>query len=221
MSAFIRNIGQLVVVPKGPVPGAAMGCVETIAEAAVVIEDDRIGWFGRESDLPEAQAKQPRASARADVEVIDAQGGCVIPGLIDCHTHSVFAGTREHEFVQRIEGKSYVEIAEAGGGIRNTMQQVRAASKDELVKLAQPRLRRMLHNGVTTVEVKSGYGLTVADELKMLEAIADLDAHVPSDVVGTYLAAHTVPPEFAGDPNGYLDEILDDDVLMRMIDSNH
>ena len=207
MSALIRNIGQLVVVPKGPVSGPAMGQVETIAEAAVVIENDRIGWFGAESDLPEASA---------DTEVIDAGGGCVIPGLIDCHTHTVFAGTREHEFVQRIEGKSYVEIAEAGGGIRDTMQQVRAASKEELVKLAQPRLRRMLHNGVTTVEVKSGYGLTVAAELKMLEAIADLDAHVPSDVVGTYLAAHTVPPEFAGDPNGYLDAILDDDVLMRI-----
>ncbi len=204
------------VVPRGPVPGPAMGQLETIENAAVVIEDDRISWFGRESDLAEAQFKEPRASARADAEVIDAGGGCVIPGLIDCHTHTVFAGTREKEFVMRIEGKSYAQIAEEGGGICTTMRHVRDASRDELIALAQPRLMRMLEQGVTTVEIKSGYGLTVEDELKMLEAVAELDAHLPMDVVGTYLAAHTVPPEYKGNPSGYLDTVLNDGVLAKI-----
>ncbi len=211
LTTIIENIGQLVVVPQGPVLGPTMGRVEVIDDAAVVIEGDRIAWFGRESDLPEAHAP-----GSADAEVIDAQGGCVIPGLIDCHTHTVFAGTRENEFVQRSEGRSYVEIAEAGGGIRSTMRHVRDASKEELIALAQPRLMRMLEQGVTTVEIKSGYGLRVEDELKMLEAVAELDAHLPMDLVGTYLAAHTVPPEYEGDPSGYLDSILNDGVLARI-----
>ncbi len=218
MTSVIKNIGQLVVVPPGPVSGPAMGKVEVIENAAILIDADRIAWFGSESDLPKAQPPEPRASARADAEVIDAAGGCVIPGLIDCHTHTVFAGTREHEFVQRAQGRSYLEIAEAGGGIRSTMRQVREASREELLSLAQPRLTHMLEQGVTTVEIKSGYGLTVEDEIKMLEVVAELDAHLPTDVVGTYLAAHTIPPEYEGDPDGYLDRILSDDVLSRIAD---
>ena len=100
-----------------------------------------------------------------------AGGGYVLPALVDCHTHTVFAGTREDEFVKRIEGRSYAEIAEEGGGIRVTVEAVRAATCDELVASALPRLRRMLNLGVTTVEIKSGYGLAVEHELKMLQAI--------------------------------------------------
>ena len=218
MTSVIKNIGQLVVVPPGPVCGPAMGRVEVIENAAVVIDADRIAWFGSESDLPQAPPPEPRASARADAEVIDAAGGCVIPGLIDCHTHTVFAGTREHEFVQRSQGRSYLEIAEAGGGIRNTMRHVRKASREELLALAQPRLTKMLEQGVTTVEIKSGYGLTVEDEIKMLEVVAELDARLPMDVVGTYLAAHTIPPEYQDDPDGYLDQILSDEVVSRIAD---
>ena len=134
----------------------------------MLIEAGRIAWFGREADLV----------APAGCETLDADGGCVVPGLIDCHTHTVFAGTREDEFAQRLEGKSYAEIAESGGGIRVTVEAVRAAGCDELVELALPRLRRMLHRGVTTVEIKSGYGLSVEDELKMLEAVRRLDERV-------------------------------------------
>ncbi|GAF99050.1 unnamed protein product, partial [marine sediment metagenome] len=152
----------------------------------------------------------------SDCELVDAMGGCVVPGLIDCHTHTVFAGTREGEFVQRLEGKSYAEIAEAGGGIKVTVEAVRAADRDRLVELALPRLRRMLANGVTTVEIKSGYGLTVDDELKMLEAIRRLNELQPIELVGTYLAAHTVPREFAGRVDAYLDSVLDDAVLSRI-----
>ncbi|MHC4236553.1 MAG: imidazolonepropionase [Planctomycetota bacterium] len=139
-----------------------------------------------------------------------------MPGLVDCHTHTVFAGTRENEFVQRIEGRSYVEIAEAGGGINASVKGVRAASCEELVELALPRLRRMLHSGTTTAEIKSGYGLNVADELKMLRAVKELADRQPIELVGTYLAAHTIPHEFAGRPDEYLDAVLADEVFEQI-----
>jgi imidazolonepropionase len=174
----------------------------------VLIDGEHIAWFGPEAELEVA----------TDCETIDAGGGCVVPGLIDCHTHAVFAGTRENEFVQRIEGKSYAEIAEAGGGIKVTVEAVRKATCDELVEVTLPRLKRMLHNGVTTVEIKSGYGLTVEDEFKMLEAIRRLKGLQPIELVATYLAAHTTPREYAGRTDAYLDTILDDSVLGRIRD---
>ena len=182
--------------------------VQRIRSAAVLIERERIAWFGPEAGL----------DAPADCETIDAAGGCVVPGLVDCHTHTVFAGTREVEFVQRIEGRSYAEIAEAGGGIKVTVEAVRKATCDELVELTLPRLKRMLHNGVTTVEIKSGYGLTVDDEFKMLEAIRRLKGLQPIELVGTYLAAHTTPREYVGRSDAYLDAILDEAVLRRIRD---
>ena len=202
----IRNIAELVVIPPGPIGGRSMRDVKCVESAAVLIDGERIAWFG-----PQAELKTP-----SDCEPVDAMGGCVVPGLIDCHTHTVFAGTREGEFVQRLEGKSYAEIAEAGGGIKVTVEAVRAADRDRLVELALPRLRRMLANGVTTVEIKSGYGLTVDDELKMLEAIRRLNELQPIELVGTYLAAHTIPREFAGRVDAYLDSVLDDAVLSRI-----
>ena len=204
----IRNIGELLLVPKGPVPGRSMRDVETIADAAVLVDGGLISWFGLERDL----------NVPAGCETLDAKGGCVVPGLIDCHTHTVFAGTREAEFAQRLEGKSYAEIAESGGGIRVTVEAVRAAGHDELVELAIPRLQRMLGNGVTTVEIKSGYGLSVEDELKMLEAVRRLDELQAIELVGTYLAAHTTPIDFADRPDEYLDMVLDDKVLTQLRD---
>lgn len=204
----ITNIGELVAVPPGPIGGRSMRTVTTIASAAILIDADRIVWFGPESEM----------NAPAGCDSIDARGGCVVPGLIDCHTHTVFAGTREDEFVQRIEGKSYAQIAESGGGIRVTVAALRRATCDTLVELALPRLDRMLRNGVTTVEIKSGYGLTVKDELKMLEAVKRLGDLQPIELVGTYLAAHTTPQEFADHPDDYLDEILDEVVLARIGD---
>ncbi len=204
----IRNIGELLVIPRGPVNGRSMSNVPVITDAAVLVDEGLIAWFGREANL----------DAPSGCETIDAEGGCVLPGLIDCHTHTVFAGTREREFVQRLEGKSYAEIAESGGGIRVTVDAVRAASCDELVELALPRLARMLQNGVTTVEIKSGYGLTVDDELKMLEAVKRLGELQPIELVGTYLAAHTTPREFADRPDEYLDAVLADEVLSQIRD---
>lgn len=204
----IRNISELLAVPPGPIGGRSMRRVTRIASAAMLIDGERIAWFGAEAGL----------KAPTDCQTIDAAGGCVLPGLVDCHTHAVFAGTREKEFVQRLAGKSYLDIAHAGGGIRVTVDAVRAASREELVELTLPRLRRMLHNGVTTVEIKSGYGLTVADEIKTLEVIRELKALQPIELVPTYLAAHTVPREFAGRAEEYLDTILDNRVLGRIRD---
>lgn len=204
----ITNIAELLVVPPGPVPGRGMRDVATIERAALVIDGERIAWFGPED----------RLNAPAGAETLDAAGGCVLPGLIDCHTHTVFAGTREGEFVQRLEGKSYAQIAEQGGGIRTTVAAVRAASEEELTALALPRLARMLKNGVTTVEIKSGYGLTVADELKMLRVVRQLGAAQPIETAGTYLAAHTTPREFADRPDEYLDAVLDDKILSLIRD---
>ena len=202
----IRNISELVLVPRGPVAGRAMADVPTITNAALMIEDGRIAWFG-----PDADCTPP-----ASCDTLDAQGGCVLPGLIDCHTHTVFAGTREDEFARRLAGVSYAQIAEEGGGIRVTVEAVRAASREELIELALPRLRRMLSYGVTTVEIKSGYGLTVADELKMLEAVRELNRLQPIECAATYLAAHTTPREFAGRADEYLDLVLDEEVLARV-----
>jgi len=204
----IRNIGELVLVPPGPVRGRGMRRVEALGRAALLADGGRIAWIGADRDL----------ETPAGCQILDADGGCVVPGLIDCHTHAVFAGTREHEFVQRIEGRSYAQIAESGGGIRVTVEAVRRASIAELVELARPRLSRMLENGVTTAEIKSGYGLAVEHELKMLQAARRLAADQPIEVVGTYLAAHTTPREFAERPDAYLDAVLDDAVLARIRD---
>jgi len=204
----IRNIAQLLVVPPGPVPGRSMGKIETIDSAAMLIDGGNIAWFG-----PEKQLDAPAGCRR-----VDARGGCVLPGLIDCHTHTVFAETREAEFVKRIEGKSYAQIAEEGGGIRVTVEGVRNASRDQLVETTMPRLGRMLAGGVTTVEIKSGYGLSVEHEIKMLEAIKRLDELQPIELVATYLAAHTTPRELADKPDEYLSSILDEGVLARIRD---
>ena len=204
---LIKNIAELVVFGPGPVPGRRMGTVQRLNDAALLVEGRVIAGFG----------PQTRLDVPADCREIDAAGGTVVPGLIDCHTHAVYAGSRADEFVQRIEGRSYVEIARAGGGINSTVRAVRAASGDELVELALPRLRRMLEAGTTTAEIKSGYGLTVEDELKMLRAVKRLSQRQPIELVGTYLAAHIVPPEFAGRPEAYLDCVLADEVLQQIV----
>lgn len=204
MQTRIDNIGQLVVVPPGPVPGRRMAQVDRIEKAAILLDGDRIAWFGPRGQCP--------ASA-AGAQMVDARGGCVIPGLIDCHTHAVFAGTREREWVQKIEGKSYLEILQSGGGIHTTVAAVRKATLDELVATARPRLQRMMNCGVTTIEIKSGYGLTVEEELKMLRAVRRLADELPVELVGTYLAAHTVPKEYADRADEYIDAVTSDDVL--------
>ncbi len=137
-------------------------------------------------------------------KVIDASRKVVTPGLVDPHTHLVFAGTRENEFEERIKGKTYEEIETRGGGIRATVGKVRQSTKEELVQLALPRLKRMLNYGTTTAEVKSGYGLNLNDELKILEVIRDLNQLQPIELVPTFLGAHQVPEEYRGRRGEYI-----------------
>lgn len=208
MKTLIRNIRQLVAVPPGPVAGAAFSSPPVVEDAVVVLHDERVVWFG-----PAAEAPAGPYDA-----TIDAGGGTVVPGLVDCHTHVVFAGSRENEYVQRIEGATYLEIMQAGGGIRNSMRALRQASQDDLVEQSRPRLQRMLASGTTTVEAKTGYGLDAENEIKTLRAIKRLTAELPIDIVATFLGAHAVPPEFEGRPDEYIDSITSDALLGRLRD---
>lgn len=206
MRSIIKNISQLVVVPPGPVGGSAFSYPPVIENAALVIEDGKIAWFGAAADAP---------GGKFD-DAIDADGCTVVPGLIDCHTHAVFAGSREAEFVRKLKGASYLEILESGGGIRSTMRSVRAASVQELVEESLPRVKRMIAAGVTTLEIKSGYGLSADDELKMLRAIREVAARVPIEIVPTFLGAHALPPEFDGRADDYIAEVSSDTLLGRI-----
>jgi len=208
MKTLIRDIRQLVAVPPGPVAGTAFNSPPIIEDAALVLNDERIAWFG-----PAAQTPAGPYGA-----TIDAAGGTVVPGLVDCHTHVVFAGSREAEYVQRIKGATYLEIMQAGGGIRNSMRALRQASLDDLIAQSRPRLQRMLATGTTTVEAKTGYGLDPENELKTLLAIQRLNAESPIDIVATFLGAHAVPPEFEGRPDDYIDSITTDALLGRIRD---
>lgn len=175
--------------------GEGYGALET---AALAIADGRIAWMGLERDLP----AQPAAN-----EEISAQGRWVTPGLIDCHTHLVYAGNRASEFELRLNGATYADIARAGGGIVSTVKATRAASEDELFAQSARRLRAMLAEGVTTIEIKSGYGLDAATEAKMLRVARRLGREFQVDVRTTFLGAHALPPEFAGCPDDYIDSV--------------
>jgi imidazolonepropionase len=206
MNLVVRNAAQILRVPSAgqrALLGRGLRDVGIINDGALMVRDGIVVWLGRTTDLPPLPA---------GTEIIDAAGKVVLPGFVDCHTHLVFAGTREDEFEQRLQGLSYQEIAAHGGGINATVRRVRAASKDELKALARRRLDRLLSFGVTTIEVKSGYGLSVADEIKCLEVIAELNAEGPLELVPTFLGAHAVPPEFRSDRAGYI-RLLTDEML--------
>lgn len=168
---------------------------------ALLTRGSAIEWVGDESNLP--------ASLRPD-RTIELAGRWLTPGLVDCHTHLVFAGQRAAEFARRTAGTSYADIAREGGGILATVRATRAASEDELVAQSAPRLRSLLAEGVTTVEIKSGYGLDSDTEARMLRAARRLEAAHPVTVSATLLAAHALPPEFAGRADDYVDTICDE-----------
>jgi imidazolonepropionase len=174
--------------------GTPYGAIE---DAAILIEDGRIAWIGPSAEVPRAE------------ETADLGGRWVTPGLIDCHTHIVHGGNRAREFELRLEGASYEAIAKAGGGILSTVEATRAASVDDLVASALPRLDHLLAEGVTTIEIKSGYGLELESEVKMLQAARRLGAERDVEVQTSLLAAHAVPPEFKDDPDGYVRVITD------------
>lgn len=169
-----------------------------IPDAAVVLQGDRVLWAGPMADLPRAHA---------DLEVLDCQRRLVTPGLIDCHSHAVHGGHRAVEFELRLNGASYEDVARAGGGILSTVKATRTASEDDLLASALPRIDQMIASGATTIEVKSGYGLTIEDELKMLRAARRIADHRRVTVLTTHLAAHAIPPEYKGQPKAYIAEI--------------
>lgn len=173
------------------------GHYNLIADGALAVDQGKLIWVGPRSECPAFAAREQR----------EFSGGIITPGLVDCHTHLVFGGDRSQEFEQRLNGVSYAEIAAQGGGILSTVRATRAASQQELVASARWRLDRLLAEGVTTVEIKSGYGLDEASELTMLRAIRELAETVPADVQATCLAAHGFPPEFKDNPQGWIDII--------------
>lgn len=170
-----------------------------IRDAAIAIEGDHIAWIGRADECPSRDARETR----------QLNGAWVTPGLIDCHTHLIFAGSRAHEWEQRLKGPSYEQIARGGGGIVSTVKATRAATEDSLVASGAERVRQMAAQGATTVEIKSGYGLDLETERKMLRATARIGEQTNMRVVRTFLGAHNLPPEFATDRTGYVDLVCE------------
>lgn len=198
---LIENIGELVTVAGSTRRGReAMRDIRVLSgPASVLIRDGKIVYAGPAADCPQVEP---------EVERIDAEGHCVLPGFVDSHTHLVFGGFREDEFQWRLAGESYMSIMEKGGGIAATTTATREASAEELTEAALLHLRSMLRMGVTTMEAKSGYGLDKETELRQLEVAKRLDEMQPIDVVSTYLGAHDIAPEYEGDPDGYIDFII-------------
>jgi imidazolonepropionase len=172
-----------------------------IEDAALAVEDGRIAWIGPRGELPAEFAR--RCEQRHD-----AGGALVTPGLIDCHTHLVYGGDRAHEFELRLNGASYEDIARAGGGIVSTVQATRGADEASLAAQALPRLKALMGEGVTTIEIKSGYGLALEHERKCLRVARALAQREPVQVRTTFLGAHALPPEFANRGDAYVDEVL-------------
>ena len=196
---LVHNTSE-VLTCAGPLPrcGADQADAGCIQEGAVAAYRGRIVFVGAACEWPTVGQLAPGAT------IVDALGGAVVPGFVDPHTHLVFAGDRRDELRERLAGATYAEIAARGGGILRTVDATRAAPEDALVEQGLTRLGEMLRCGTTTCEVKSGYGLTTASELKMLRAIARLDAAHPIDVVATFLGAHEVPPEYIGRTADYV-----------------
>ena len=201
---LIHSAAQLCVIPPhdgGPQRGDRLGDLGLVEDGAVACAEGRVVAVG--------PTEQIRPDWWAPTE-IDASGRVVCPGFVDPHTHVVWSGDRAEEFIERIKGTTYQEIMAQGGGIMATVRATRSAPLAQLVAEARSRLDRMLAHGTTTVEVKTGYGLTVRDEMKMLEAIAVLEVSHPITMVPTFLGAHAVPEEFAHDPDGYVDLVVEE-----------
>lgn len=196
----IRNASELCTMLDHDA-GDALG---SIASGSVACFEGHIVWTGRDADLPSS------VKLSSHTRTLDASGCTVTPGLVDCHTHVVFAGDRGDELAERCSGVSFLDIARRGGGILATVRATRTASEDRLVELALPRLARLLEHGITTAEAKSGYGLTASDEIKMLRTIGRLAAAQPIDLVPTLLCAHAVPTEHVPDRSKYVDLCIEE-----------
>ncbi|MBC8505726.1 MAG: imidazolonepropionase [Anaerolineales bacterium] len=198
---LIHSAAQLLTIVGTPQRGHALGDLGVIENGALLIEDGLITAVGPSNEMRAIYAEE---------EMIDASGSVVMPGLVDPHTHVVWAGDRAAEFEMRIQGKTYMEIMQAGGGIVSTVRKTRQATVDDLIFETRPRLRRMFANGTTTAEAKSGYGLDTESEIKTLDAILALDMEGPMELVPTFLGAHAIPPEFKDNTQGYTDLVCEE-----------
>ncbi len=199
---LIINAGQMLTLKgKTPRAGEKMNDLSIIKDAALAVKDGSILAVGKSAEI--------KTQYTSDT-VIDAKGGVVTPGFVDAHTHLVFGRTREDEFARRLKGEDYVQIAKAGGGIRSTIKTTQESAPDKLYEDALRRLRRMMQQGTTTIESKSGYGLTVDSELIQLEVIDRLNSESPADVIPTFLGAHEFPAEYANDHERYIDILINE-----------
>jgi len=201
MTTLITNIQELLQVREtsiAKVSGAEMAILPTIKNAFLVIKDNLIADFGAMENLPEIKADK----------IIDAAGRVVLPTWCDSHTHIVYAGNREQEFVDRINGFTYEEIANRGGGILNSAKKINETSEEEIYEQSKIRLEEVMHLGTGAVEIKSGYGLTIEGELKMLRVIKKLAANYPIEIKATFLGAHAFPVHYKDNKAGYIDEIV-------------
>jgi len=202
----IKNAAELLTLSPSFEGKSGLGILR---DGSVALKGERIVWVGETARLLKEVSLGPQGRE------VDATGKVVMPGLIDSHTHLIFAGSRENEFEQRIQGLSYLEIAERGGGILSTVEATRKASFDELFSLGRKRLNRMLSKGVTTIEAKSGYGLSLDDELKILRVVKALQADHPIDIAPTFLGAHTLPKEYRDARSRYID-LLTQEMIPRV-----
>jgi imidazolonepropionase len=202
---LLEGAGQLVTLcgPERPRRGAELADLGLVAGGAVAARHGRIVAAGPYDEVLASVILVPDAS------LVNAGGALVTPGFVDAHTHALFGRYRADEYDLRVKGAGYVEIAAAGGGIHASVEDFRRRSDDDLLELSRPRLRRMLRAGSTTIEVKSGYGLSLAEELRALHLIAQLDEELPAKLVPTFLGAHEIPPERRGDREGYVREICE------------
>ena len=190
---LIKNIGELATAQgKSPKRGTEQGEVKILRDACIAIKDGVITFVGNEKDAPLAE------------HVIDAEGCLVTPGLVDAHTHLVFGGWRQHELSQKLAGVSYLDILRNGGGILSTVRSTRAATEEELFVKTEGLLKIMLEHGTTTVEAKSGYGLSTQEEIKQLSVVKRLQQTNKMDIVSTFMGAHAIPEEYAEDREGYI-----------------
>lgn len=209
MKTLIRNIGQIAGIVEAGVmrkEGVSMSETGTLENAWLLIEDDKIACFGSMSDCPDLSQE----SGQDSFDVIDADGGFVLPAFCDSHSHIVFAGTREQEFLDKIKGLSYAEIAAHGGGILNSADLLHNTSEDELYRQAMERVNEMIAKGTGAIEIKSGYGLTTQDELKILRVIKRIRENSPAIIRSTFLGAHAVGRAFAGRQNEYVDHVCNE-----------
>ncbi len=204
-SRLFRNLSLYTPVDTGvPCAGDEQGLLLHEPQGALLVRDGIIVAVGPERQVTESAARDEI------VTTIDCQGRCCIPGFVDPHTHMCFATRREQEFGMRLEGMAYLEILRCGGGILSSVRAVAAADEEELFAMTRAHARSALRFGTTTLEIKSGYGLDKDNELKMLRVIGRLATEGPQDIVATFLGAHAVPPEYADDPDGFIDMLISD-----------